>query len=228
MVHSMAAPGFVPNDDCRWVKRDPIGHFTVNGVPFTVPRAYLWQGGHNPDGAYDALYMMMRYPDMHAVPPDPYHDLNVKVTIRSTARHVLCVNEGKCGQISQSDFWDMSGLDACEKGREGCIYENDVPDNISDIPEQGLKHFKYGIRGHSDMFFLGDPMAPDLWFKCSGSHNYKNPPCETVFQFNEQYFVEYRFRRRILGASLLDVHKKVVGKLEEFLNANDLDMGVQK
>lgn len=228
MVHSMAAPGFVPNDDCRWVKRDPIGHFTVNGVPFTVPRAYLWQGGHDPDGAYDALYMMMRYPDMHAVPPDPYHDLNVKVTIRSTARHVLCVNEGKCDKIAQNRFWRMSGLEWCEQGREGCIYKTGKPENVSIHLQLGMKHFKNGHRGADDVYFQGAALTPDLWFVCAHPEAYAHPPCETVFQLSDKYFVEYRFRRRILGASLLDVHKKVVDKLEEFLNTNDPDMGVQK
>lgn len=218
MVHRMAAPGFVPSDDCRWVKRDPIGHFTVNGEPFTVPREYLWQGGHNPDGSYDALYMMMRYPDMQAVPPDPYHDLNVMVTIRSTARHILCVNEGKCDQVAQSKYWDMSNLDWCEQGRAGCIYTNGTPENINFIPALGLKHFKSAF-GPDDVFFKGEVMHPELWFVCDPPGHYKNPPCETAFQFNEHFFVEYRVRRQALGSQLLEVHEKVVRKLEEFMNA---------
>lgn len=217
MVHSMAAPGFMPSDDCRWVKRDPIGHYTVNGVPFTVPRAYLWQGGHDPDGLYDALYMMMRYPDMQAVLPDQ-QALEVQVTVHSTARHVLCVNEGKCDQISQSKYWYMSGLEWCEQGRESCKYKNGAPETINFIRALGLNYFKGGF-GTKDVFIKGEVLRPDLWFVCDPLPGYyKNPSCESVFQINEQVYVRYLVRREALGGQLLDVHEKVVSKLEEFLN----------
>ncbi|MCR4377238.1 MAG: hypothetical protein NUV50_03985 [Rhodospirillales bacterium] len=227
LVRDMAAPGFVPSDDCPWVKRGQIGHFTVNGVPFTIPRDYLWQGASDSDGPVYGLYIMMRYPEMEPAPPSPYHDLNVMVTVRSTSNHIECVKYKKCGSIARIRYLEESGIDRCASTLDKCDFAKWAPSKVVEIAGEGLKHFKTPT-GNRDIFFSGDLLNPEFWFVCAPPPRNEqggiSTSCESSFQLDDKIYIDFDFRRRILVEHIRAVHEGVVRKLEKFTRTNTAAM----
>lgn len=220
-IHGVAAPGFIPSDDCSWVARSPIGHFTVNGVPFTIPRDYLWQGASKADGPVDGLYIMMRYPEMEPAPPFPYHDLNVRVSVWPTSDNIHCAKFNKCEEISRMNYLYQSGIDECELYPWNCVKDKMIPNKIQEIAD-GMR--RYTSHGGKDIYFSGELLSPDFWFVCSPQpqSDQKNiyPLCEAWVQVNDKIFLNVAFRRVVLVQHIREVHEGIIRKINAFLTSD--------
>jgi len=201
-------PGLIEEPDCPWADVEPVGHFTVNGVMFNIPREYMWQNRTYPDGEMEALYLMFKYPEM--TKGEPYADDTVTVTIKKGGKTRVCDKNSECLDVARMVYGVRTNIDKVSKDGKFLIEGMEAPKQPEFIEELGLTKFKVG-KPNGDYFYVeGDLLMPSYWFWCRGI-------CESDFMYNDNKIeIHYTFKKNFLKEHR-EVRKKIIEKLDSFI-----------
>lgn len=211
-IHSLVRPGFVPSDDCPWIKVGKIGYFqaqqrnredsrnyaVVRGLKLAIPREYLWLGAKDPDGVVtDGLYFMFKYPTFESASASGDQSMNVKVTMKPWS--------------PVDDSWHPPGFSVA-------LDDKDVRSNpykyVEYDKEVGMNALVY--KGWKKIYFTGDIFKPKEWMYCAPDVNPdRDPQCEGNFLYKGIY-LDFLFSRRGLMENHWEIRKKIKQKLDEF------------
>lgn len=196
-IHSLVRPGFVPSDDCPWIKVGKIGYFVLRGVKFAIPRDYLWLGSKEPDGVVDVLDFMFEYPTFESASASGDQSMNVRVAIGN-------------GVIPDA-YFHIPGFSVA-------LDDKDVRSNpykyVEYDKEVGMNALVY--EGWTELYFTGDVFKPKEWMYCAPDVNPdRDPQCKGNFLYKGIY-LDFLFSRRGLMENHWEIRKKIKQKLDEF------------
>ena len=181
-------PGLIEEPDCPWADVEPVGHFTVNGVTFNIPREYMWQNRTYPDGEMESLHLMLKYPEM--TKGEPYADDTVTVTIAKGVISNVCTKEGKCFDSATGTYGSFSGLHTVKDEENKRIrIIKDKPKQTEFIDELSLTKFQVGGPNGDYFYVEGDLLMPSYWLRCRGS-------CDTYFMYNDNK-IEINYQNKL-------------------------------
>lgn len=211
------------SDRCPWAAppTSSIGEFTVGGTKFWIPRKYLWPDQKEPDGETISMLMLLVYPDMTPVTNDDEKSkcekedyCTIKLSIKSSQKHIGC----KMYKCDIADYEYKYSIDSSDLDVKKSLVS---PKEIKYLPELDLT--LYTATTVNDQYYIrGNKYQPDYWLNChAGSRNQMrnqrgDPLCKSVFNLNQNIYIEYSFNKTDLLIHHDDIRKKIIEKLNQW------------
>lgn len=193
-----------------------VGHFTINGVTFHVPRKYIPFRRYEQSGTVSDLNLDFYLPDMAAesevgsLSKEERRVRNTHGILADPTDHRKCF-AGQCKGVLQVAY--QVGLHARHDGPPVC------PENGVHRPELGLTSYviQFGPMKDTEWEFLvkGDPCEPEDYLICDTKDRVAYPHCKRFFLFQDKVIVKYTFDRKEL-ANHEAIARLWLSKLDEF------------
>lgn len=209
------------NTACPWEKQltGPVGEFTVNGVKFRIPREYLWQGQNDPDGPAkdDALYLMMKWPNLEPASAGGDQSANIRVTINKggsgTCPDGKTVKRSYVSYLASAEMIDFHQADKSRSGACGALSAEPV---LLFENYRGWKYYKLpramtSNALHKDFFVKGDPMSPDEWLRCEMTR------CYTKIDINGKVLIDVGYNQYPFLQISDTLHPRLIEKVKSFI-----------
>lgn len=197
---------------------DTIGHFTINGMTFVVPRNYMPFDRNKKSGDVEAFTLRYYLPAFTNSPSENTSNENDS----NGAVHVLikkCTGD-KCKDISLIDY--QTNLKLRGGITNGCVHGDGKP-----VVGLSLKSYIVNAgtntKNEREILINGDTCNPDFYLVCSTANSAKYPLCQRWFYYKNNILVNYAFNKTYL-ANYINIEKTLISKLNEYVGKKGTDL----
>lgn len=207
-----------------WAPPTGVGHYTIGGLQFNVPKKFLGWGKWEPDGEKSGLLLLFHYPDMSRPSrTDKVEEGSLIVSLEEIkGKRTICYEEGVPDHCYTREQYWYHGLAFIGREPPAML---DVP--INSRGDVGLYSFILKDRSSpKEVFYAGgDFRRPDYWLVCNfkkgeqGEKYIRNPGCITQFRYMENLQIKYSFDKDLLNKHQR-IRQAIIDKIETFIDSD--------
>ena len=202
---------------------DPgVANLILNGIKVDIPREYIDLGSMVPDGVEKGVLMDMVYPNMRPQRSKVIKEKNeISVTISARAdpvnkfKTIICSPENPKWCFDRSFiYYHIYAIRYFGSSNEEYLALLPKKEQIKYSEELKVNYFTRNEYGKIvTVYFKGDVAMPNYWLVCKD-----RGACRTKFYMrNNRLKVTYQYLKHELEEHQIDIHKKIIAKLENFI-----------